>query len=149
MTIRLSGQACGATVSGDDFSKDLGGYLVANIRTAWIEHGVLAFLDPLWVKTFEAARNSLLHPLLKAHPENGRESQFGCLGNILVIEGMEQDAASNRLPEFHQWQTSQQFQYRHKWSSDMLVLWDNRSVLHRATGGYDRLLHRTTIGSQI
>ena len=29
-------------------------------------------------------------------------------------------------------------------------LWDNRSVLHRATGGYeghDRLLHRTTIGS--
>jgi len=28
------------------------------------------------------------------------------------------------------------------------VLWDNRSVLHKATGGYeghDRLLHRTTI----
>jgi taurine dioxygenase len=31
----------------------------------------------------------------------------------------------------------------------MLVMWDNRCVLHRATGGYeghDRLLHRTTIG---
>ena len=30
----------------------------------------------------------------------------------------------------------------------MLVLWDNRCVLHRATGGYegyDRLLHRLTI----
>jgi taurine dioxygenase len=30
----------------------------------------------------------------------------------------------------------------------MLTMWDNRSVLHRATGGYegyDRLLHRTTI----
>ena len=30
----------------------------------------------------------------------------------------------------------------------MLVMWDNRSVLHKATGGYeghDRLLHRTTI----
>jgi taurine dioxygenase len=34
------------------------------------------------------------------------------------------------------------------WQQDMLTMWDNRSVLHRATGGYDghhRLLHRTTI----
>jgi len=31
----------------------------------------------------------------------------------------------------------------------MLVMWDNRCVLHKATSGYDgheRLLHRTTIG---
>ena len=37
-----------------------------------------------------------------------------------------------------------------EWSSNMLVMWDNRSVLHQATGGYggyDRLLHRTTTGS--
>jgi taurine dioxygenase len=30
----------------------------------------------------------------------------------------------------------------------MLVMWDNRSLLHAATGGYDgydRLLYRTTI----
>jgi len=38
--------------------------------------------------------------------------------------------------------------YSHTWQKDMLVMWDNRSVLHAATGGYDgydRLLHRTTI----
>ena len=36
----------------------------------------------------------------------------------------------------------------HRWQAGMLVMWDNRSVLHAATGGYDgydRLLHRTTI----
>ena len=103
------------------------------------------------VKASESARDSLLHPLIKVHPESGRESLFGCVGYITGIEGMEQDAASDLLLELHQWQTSEQFQYRHKWSSNMLVMWDNRSVLHRATGGYegcDRLLHRTTIGSK-
>mgnify|MGYP001828700036 FL=1 len=103
------------------------------------------------VKASEAARDSLLHPLIKVHPETGMESLFGCLGYITGIEGMEQGAASDLLLELHQWQTSQQFQYRHKWSSNMLVMWDNRCVLHRATGGYegyDRLLHRTTIGSE-
>ena len=99
----------------------------------------------------EAAKESLLHPLIKVHPENGRESLFGCLGYIIGIEGMNQDTASDLLLELHQWQTSQQFQYRHKWSSNMLVMWDNRCVLHRATGGYeghDRLLHRVTIGNR-
>ncbi|MCH2456968.1 MAG: TauD/TfdA family dioxygenase, partial [Henriciella sp.] len=44
-----------------------------------------------------------------------------------------------------------EFQYRHKWSAGTLLMWDNRSCLHMATGGYqghDRLLHRTTIGSR-
>lgn len=44
----------------------------------------------------------------------------------------------------------ERFQCRHQWSSNMLLMWDNRSVLHRATGGYEgfgRLLHRTTIAS--
>mgnify|MGYP001817291592 CR=1 FL=1 len=278
ITVTPSGQACGAAVAGVDLSEDLGEDLVANIRTAWIEHGILAFpeqsisdddlerftayfgdfgedpfVQPIpgrehiiaiqrnadetssifaeawhtdWsfqrnppagtclygitipesggdtlfanqykaleemptalrskiegrhaihsaaggyapeglygkadegsgrsmrVKASESARDSLLHPMIKVHPESGRESLFGCVGYITGIDGMEQDAASDLLLELHQWQTSEQFQYRHKWSSNMLVMWDKRSVLHRATGGYegyDRLLHRTTIRSK-
>ncbi|MBT3900253.1 MAG: TauD/TfdA family dioxygenase, partial [Gammaproteobacteria bacterium] len=47
-----------------------------------------------------------------------------------------------------QYQGHEKTIYKHKWQRNMLVMWDNRSVLHRATGGYeghDRLLHRTTI----
>jgi taurine dioxygenase len=49
---------------------------------------------------------------------------------------------------FYEYQSAKQVLYSHKWSADMLVIWDNRSLLHAATGGYDgydRLLHRTTI----
>ncbi|MBT5686281.1 MAG: TauD/TfdA family dioxygenase, partial [Gammaproteobacteria bacterium] len=53
--------------------------------------------------------------------------------------------------EVYSWQTRDEFVYRHHWQENMLVMWDNRSVLHKANGGYDgydRLLHRTTIAEQ-
>ncbi len=92
------------------------------------------------------------HPIIKPHPETGREGLFGCVGYIVGIEDMEQKDATALLAEVYRWQTRPDFQYRHKWSANMLVMWDNRSVLHMATGGYqghDRLLHRTTIGAYV
>jgi taurine dioxygenase len=52
--------------------------------------------------------------------------------------------------EVYEWQTKTDFVYSHQWQENMLVMWDNRSVLHKANAGYDgfdRLLHRTTIGA--
>ena len=69
---------------------------------------------------------------------------------MVGIHGMDDQEASSLLQELYAWQTRPEFQFRHEWEPDMLVLWDNRSVLHAATGGYDghtRVLHRTTIGS--
>ena len=50
------------------------------------------------------------------------------------------------------WQTREEFQYTHEWEPGMFVIWDNRSCLHRAYGGYngyDRELHRTTVYSDL
>ena len=50
--------------------------------------------------------------------------------------------------ELYAHQTHEELVYSHPWQKDMLVMWDNRSLLHAATGGYDghaRRLHRTTI----
>jgi alpha-ketoglutarate-dependent 2,4-dichlorophenoxyacetate dioxygenase len=45
--------------------------------------------------------------------------------------------------------TQPAFVYRHEWREGDLVVWDNRSVLHRATPydtvRYKRLMQRTTI----
>jgi taurine dioxygenase len=102
------------------------------------------------IRPSEEAMATQLHPIIREHPETGRLGLFGCIGYIIGIEGMDDDDARPLLAELYGHQTGDEFVHRHRWEPDMLVMWDNRSVLHRATGGYDghhRLLHRTTIGA--
>ena len=90
------------------------------------------------------------HDVIRTHPETGRKTLFGAAGYITGFEDMTDDEGWALLTELYRWQTRQEFQYRHKWRENMLVMWDNRCLLHMATGGYPghaRLLHRTTIGS--
>jgi taurine dioxygenase len=88
------------------------------------------------------------HPIIRKHPETGEEGIFSSLGYIVGVEGMSDEEALPLLMDLQAWQTREEFQYHHEWQKDMLVMWDNRSVLHKANGGYeghDRLLHRTTV----
>ncbi|MGB0622013.1 MAG: TauD/TfdA dioxygenase family protein [Myxococcota bacterium] len=102
------------------------------------------------IRPSDEALAEYVHPLVLEHPESGRPAVFSTLGYIIGLEGMAPEEAMPLLKEVYDWQTREDVIYRHKWEPDMLVLWDNRSVLHAATGGYeghDRLLHRTTIGA--
>jgi taurine dioxygenase len=104
------------------------------------------------IRPSEKAYETHRHPIIRRHPETGREGLFSCYGYIVGIEGMADEEAVPLLQELYAWQTREAFQYRHRWQPDMLVLWDNRSVLHRATGGYeghDRMLHRTTVRDRV
>ena len=99
----------------------------------------------------EEANETQRHLIIRKHPETGRAGIYGCFGYIIGIEGMPDVEAVDLLVELYEWQTRPEFQYHHKWQKNMLVMWDNRSVLHRATGGYDghdRLLHRTTVADK-
>lgn len=90
------------------------------------------------------------HDVIRIHPETGRETLFGAAGYITGFEGMDDEEGWELLTELYRWQTRPEFQYRHKWQKNMLLMWDNRCLLHMATGGYPghaRLLHRTTIGA--
>lgn len=96
----------------------------------------------------KSARAVEEHPLVMTHRVNGQKSVYGCYGYTCGIADMDKDAAAKLLAEIYAWQISADVIYTHIWHSHMLVMWDNYSVLHRATGGYDghdRLLHRTTI----
>jgi taurine dioxygenase len=128
---------------------------VHSARGPYSPDGVYGFNDDeadrsMDIRPSPEAEATQLHPIIRAHPETGREGIFGCIGYIIGIDGMDADEATALLMELYAWQTREEFQYRHHWDPDMLLMWDNRSVLHKATGGFEghhRLLHRTTIGA--
>jgi taurine dioxygenase len=102
------------------------------------------------IRVSRDAEKTQLHPLIRKHPEIGREGIFSTFGYIIGLEGMDEADSTPLLLDLYQWQAREEFQYRHKWQQNMLLMWDNRSVLHAATGGYagyDRVLHRTTIAA--
>jgi taurine dioxygenase len=91
------------------------------------------------------------HPLVQRHPETGREALFLSPGYTIGIEGMDELEAQELLMYLYVHQAKEEFVYRHRWVENMLTMWDNRAVIHAATGGYQghrRLLQRITITSR-
>ncbi len=89
-----------------------------------------------------------LHPLVQVHPETGRKALFLSPGYTIGIDGMDETEAQSLLMELYVHQAKEEFVYVHKWAPDMLTIWDNRAVIHAATGGYQghrRLLQRITV----
>jgi len=102
------------------------------------------------IRPSEAARATQVHPIVQTHPETDEESLFCSVSYTVGIEGMSDTQAMELIMELHQWSEREEFLYRHRWEPGMLVMWDNRCVNHKATGGYEghrRELHRTTIAA--
>jgi taurine dioxygenase len=88
------------------------------------------------------------HPVIRTHPETGRKALWVNAVYTIGIKGLSDAAAGALIARLCQHAVQDRFVYRHRWSADMLTLWDNRSVQHCAQGGYDghlRVLHRTTV----
>lgn len=141
----------------DELRKRLEGkQAIHSARAPYAKGGVYGEADrakrSMDIRASDDAMAEQIHPIIRRHRETGREGIFGCAGYIVGFADMEPAESMALLGALYQWQTREEFQYRHKWAPNMLVMWDNRSVLHMATGGYDghaRLLHRTTIWERV
>ena len=88
------------------------------------------------------------HPLVQRNPVTGR-------GSLLVgahaarIAGWSDEQSRALLDELVALATRPEHRYVHQWSTGDVVIWDNRSALHRATpfdgARYRRLMQRTTV----
>src|SRR5256885_419488 len=74
---------------------------------------------------------SVLHPLVRTHPESGRKAIYLNPIRIEEIVGMESTEALLLLDELLAHSTRPCFEYRHQWKLGDVVMWDNRCLLHR------------------
>ena len=90
----------------------------------------------------------VIHPVVRTHPENGRKALFVSEGFTTRIVGLPDDESRDVLQQLYALSVLEQNIYRHQWQPDDLVFWDNRSLIHLATGcpaHLRRKLYRTTI----
>lgn len=74
------------------------------------------------------------HPIIRRHPETGRESIFVNPIHTVGILGMADDEAVELLDEVYAWCGQTRFQARHQWRMGDTLIWDNRCTWHSATG---------------
>lgn len=88
-------------------------------------------------------------PLIRTHPVTGEKTLYLSPRFTIGIEGVSAAEADQLLDSLIAHQVRDEFIYRHQWRDGDLVMWDNRCVIHRATGGYSypdiRTMHRTVI----
>jgi taurine dioxygenase len=97
------------------------------------------------------ADKTFVHPIVRRHPVSGRTALFINPVYTLGVEGMTAPESAALLGFLFKHMTDEAFVYRHVWSPDMLTMWDNRCLMHNATGGYDghrRVMHRTTVAGE-
>lgn len=92
---------------------------------------------------------SVIHPIVRTHPESGRKGLYINPIRIESIVGMEDAEALPLLEELLAHAVQEKYEYRHKWRAGDLVMWDNRCLLHKANADYDmdqmRYLYRVML----
>lgn len=110
----------------------------------YLRQGVAAGDDPL-------TSPGAWHPLVCKHPETGRHTLYLGRRRNAYIQGLPLAESEALLDELWAIATREEFTWGNEWQVGDLVLWDNRSTMHRRNP-FDpstrRVMHRTQIKSE-
>ncbi|MDG2003110.1 MAG: TauD/TfdA family dioxygenase [Novosphingobium sp.] len=142
---------------------------------AEVSHGSPDYLGPAnWWKTARMARDDeypegvepprdiqwpdnsglrpVIYPAVLRHPESGRACLFLSPMNIRHFLGMSEQESEELVTYLVRHMVEPRFVYRHHWSDNDAVLWDNRRFIHAANGypaTESRLAQRTTLADKM
>lgn len=96
----------------------------------------------------QARHPSIVHPAMLVHPESARKCIFLSPTHADCFLGMEQSESDELLRYLVAHMLKPQYVYKHRWSVNDAILWDNRRMIHAAMGnklGEPRRALRTTL----
>ena len=104
-----------------------------------------ASLEQLGAAIAEGRRTA--HPIVRTHPETGRKGLFVNPTYTRHIVGLPPDESDLILGFLHHHSIKEQFTLRHSWREGDLLMWDNRSTMHRVLADFDgpRVMHRVSV----
>lgn len=88
------------------------------------------------------------HPVVRTHPETGKEVLFVTEGFTSHIDGIDEATSQELLTKLFAHSTKDEFTIRHQWQDGDVVIWDNRATQHKALFDYGtahRIMHRATV----
>ncbi len=88
------------------------------------------------------------HPVVRTHPETGREALYVNPGHTLRFVGWTEEESTPLLNYLFEQQVKPEYTCRFVWRPGSIAFWDNRCALHNPINdyhGHKRLLHRITL----
>ena len=92
------------------------------------------------------------HPVVRTHDQTGNRSLYVCRAFTRQFCGWNPDESQALLDFLFDHSCRPEFQARHVWSKNDLIMWDNRSVMHFAVHDHDdepRCIHRLQVEGEI
>jgi taurine dioxygenase len=111
---------------------------------AWAHTG-----RPPLTEAQKAKTPPVVHPAVRSHPETGRPALFISEVFTRCFVGVDEAASQALIRELMAFAEQPEFVYVHEWTPGDLLIWDNRSAVHKAMPFDEtnarRRMHRTTV----
>jgi taurine dioxygenase len=89
-----------------------------------------------------------LHPVVRTHPENGRNGLFVNGQFTQAILGLSKNESNSILEMLYRHCVQPEYTCRFRWKAGSVAFWDNRATMHYALDDYGdapRFAHRVTL----
>jgi taurine dioxygenase len=104
-----------------------------------------------YIKERRATYRPALHPVVRTHPVTGKKGLFVNESMTSLIKDIDKRESDFLLRYLFDYLRTPEFNYRHKWQTNDLAVWDNRLSLHYALFDYTdhRLMYRIVIQGDV
>ena len=109
---------------------------------------VKAGKTPQEIEAFNKAYPMVEHPIVRIHPETGREALYVNAAFTQHIVGLDKEESDALLAHLYAQAAIPEYQCRFRWETNSVAFWDNRASQHYAASDYwpaVRRMERVTI----